>query len=287
MTLDNPKPKKIPKVFIGSAWKTDLEDMALFPNKWPTVRSKAGYFLQPMGYAAIGASGSRKALLDAFSIKTYVLVMPIGNVEKGIDPLRDYKLMRKNSPEWSCAGAYLYIATKYLWDGYPNMVRQFKKASKPFKDLGIPVYAFVTPVSRDNYPEGVAYGKFMQKGAWWERLVKDIDCDGIAVDFPFVHWLSLRRPPWNTDVWAANADKMAASMKKLGKVFAWSVNGSMSGSTSTKENLALFAKQLKARGTVPDFWLVDHFDGPSKYQPGVPETAEGTTTAGALVLMKY
>lgn len=273
-----------PRVYVGSAYKTDLMDMVERPGEWATVRRSCGLFVQPMGLRAIGDSAYR-TLAGHFANPVFTIVFNLGGVIENVDPLRDYKIMKRLDPRFRCAGYFLYVKPDYLLGSeYPRMVRLVRQGASPAKALGVPVFIFLTPLSRDD--DNPRYGDFLQSGRWWMKLLQDTGCDGISVDFPHIHWLTLDRPPWRVSRWRQVADAMCRDLQAARKTFIWSLNGATGKGNTSLADVDEFVTQLHARGTRPDMWLVDHFDPLSQEQRGTPETAE-TTTGIAARLLKY
>lgn len=271
-----------PRVFVGSAFGRDLSDMAATTATWPTVAARAGYMAHPMGSKAIGPSVERR-LIASFASGWFYQVVNLGGVERGRDPLRDYRVTAAAAPSWfRCAGLLVYVSWGYLArpKDYVNMVSQFRKVIDAAKPLGLPLFPFVTPLARDDSDQD--YVRFLQSPDWWLRLVQDTQADGIAIDFPHLQWLLFDKPPWRVERWRKVADDMARGLQTHGKKLVWSLNGTVKDTAQIDE----FVGKLRARGTVPDVWLVDHFNRPSQDQAGTPETGD-TTTGGARTLLKY
>lgn len=263
-----------PRVYLGSAWEPAMRDLLTKPGDWPTARASAGYFLQPMGFKAL--KNDAGALLNKFDTKWFMGVETLGNAKKGQSVLQNIGKATALAPDMKCAGLALYVASKWLEDGYDDAVATFKKWAGPVKALGIPVYLFFTPVTGQAVAAEWYKTLTTPKGGdpLWIAFCKAAGADGVAVDYPSGFWVAPDSAVWNKLGYRELAVSIFKTTKAAGLRFAWALNGT----TVTLKDIGTFARDLARRGVVPDYWWVDHFSPMAKTAPGTPET--DTTPSG-------
>lgn len=257
-----------PRVYLGSAWGPAMRDLMTKPEEWPTARASAGYFLQPMGFKALKHEVG--GLLARFENRWFMGVESLGNAKKGQSVLQNLSKATDLAPDLKCGGLALYVATKWLMDGYDDAVATFKKWAQPVQALGIPVYLFFTPVT--GQAEAAAWHRVLttpkQGQPLWIHFCKATGAAGVAIDYPSGFWVAPDTAVWNKLGYRDVAMSIFQTAKAAGLRFVWALNGT----TASLKDIHKFAKDLAARGIVPDYWWVDHFSPMAKTAPGTPET---------------
>ena len=263
-----------PRVYLGSAWEPAMRDLMTKPEQWPTARASAGYFLQPMGFKSL--KNEVGGLLEKFQTRWMMGVETLGNAKKGQHVLQNLSKAAAAAPDIKCAGLALYVATKWLRDGYDDAVATFKKWAGPVRALGIPVYFFFTPVTGQKDAAALHAMLTSPKNGdpLWIAFCKAAGADGVAIDYPSGFWVAPDSAVWNTLGYRDVALSIYKTTKAAGLRFAWALNGT----TAALKDIRTFASDLAKRGVVPDAWWVDHFSPMAKTAPGTPETT--TTPSG-------
>lgn len=258
-----------PRVYLGSAWGPAMRDLMTKPDEWPTARASAGYFLQPMGFKAL--KNEVGGLLERFDTRWFMGVESLGNAKKGQSVLQNIGRAMDLVPDLKCGGLALYVATKWLMTGYDDAVATFKKWARPVQDMGIPVYLFFTPVT--GQAEAAAWHDVLTarkegQQPLWIHFCKATGAAGVAIDYPSGFWVAPDSASWNKLGFRDVALSIFQTTKAAGLRFVWALNGT----TVSLKDIHKFAKDLAARGVVPDYWWVDHFSPMAKTAPGTPET---------------
>lgn len=269
---------KAPRHFVGSAFPRANDDMVNNPGDWKTVQARCGMFLHPMGWAHLKSKKREKELPALFPLKWFSLVENINtynNPKKTI--FYNYDQLKAADPAMKCAAVYCYMGSKQLHADTEKVAENFKKFTAPARQLGIPVFFFFTPMSPrgDNYKNYIT--PFKDNKPVWIWFAEYTGASGVAIDYPSGHWLSPRKD-W--DKFRDLAVKIAKTTKAAGLKFIWCLDGF----TKTVEDTRTFASQIKARGVVPDIWLVDQFE--KKEHVGTPET-QATVTGQAKALLDF
>lgn len=282
-----PGPAAPPTVYLGSAWARALTDLTTKPATWPTARASAGYFLQPMGFRAMGGlqpgGGAMRRLLPHFASKHFVVVESLGSATKGMDVMRNIRAALAIDPAFRCAGLALYVATDWVMKGYAEAVATFKRWGAPAKALGIPLVFFFTPVT--GREDGKAWRDYLARKKagkpLWIHFCEAAGADAVAIDFPSEHWLG------NANTEEHGFKDLAVDICKTTQAsrrpFIWALNGT----TQSLDNVRRFARELEARGVRPDEWWVDHFNPMDQEGRGTPETAPTPSGIAAVLIKEF
>lgn len=269
---------KAPRHFVGSAFPRANDDMVDNPGDWKTVQQKCGMFLHPMGWHHLKSKKRERELPALFPLKWFSLVENINTYNHPKKTIFfNYDQLKKVDPAFKCSAIYCYIGSEQLNRDTEKAAEMFKQFTAPAKKLGIPIFFFFTPLSTRK-PE--IYEKlskpFLGKPLWiW--FAQYAGASGIAIDFPSGHWLAGGKA-W--DKYRDLAVSIAKTTKAAGLKFIWCLDGF----TKTLEDTRTFATQVKARGVVPDVWLIDQFE--NKNHVGTPET-QATVTGQAKVVLDF
>ena len=132
----------LPKVCIGSASSTVLQNMSDNPEQWKTVRASCGMYVHPVGFVPLYKrdKNAARTLVNAFTNKAFAYELSIGAMYKGgvnaVPILQYHDMVKELSPTSTCAGIFLYVTLDMMND-MPTLVSMFTTYVQPLSLIHI------------------------------------------------------------------------------------------------------------------------------------------------------
>ena len=289
-----PVPAGTPKMFVGGAFFATQNDLTNDPNGWPTVASKVGYHLHPMGLVDSMNRGHLPTLLSRFGKKTFVYEMDLLAWSDGTNPLQTNTpqvwadVVRQNNPSFQCEFYAPWVAGDRLANLLDDTTNRFIQIRQKMDATGYPNkgYFFYAPPCPESIMNADTLLNATKNGGmkYDEYVVRTAGLKGIVIDFPAGLWLSknfpANFPPNSGDKCRLLAKQSHDACRRMGLPFVWCFNGSDAGSLVTKA-----LDSIKAAGMKIDTILVDNFS--SQTERGTPETNPATVTGQALAALRW
>ena len=270
-----PAPGSPPRVYIGSAYRPAITDMATKPDEWKLVRANAGYHEHPVGWHPTYAMmGMGKEILSAYKNRYFTAEEDIGGLSRGSGGTHWAETVitegRKYGQNWQCVALTVNFHTDQLTTDPAKAAEDLKEYCKNAAGLHIPYYLLFSPVSPEAVKVFDETGKFYENQPIWVWVAQHAGAAGVAIDCP--------APFVPNPRWRARATDIYRTTHQAKLKFIWMFNGGTDAAVTERA-----AQTLRGVGVRPDYWVVSHFH--DKEYPGTPEDKGNTVTSQARVLI--
>ena len=270
-----PTPGSPPRVYVGSAYRPAITDMATKPDEWKTVRANAGYHEHPVGWHPTYAMmGLGREILSAYKNRYFTAEEDIGGLSRGSGGTHWAETVitegRKYGQSWQCVALTVNFHTDQLTADPAKAAEDLKEYCKNAGGLRIPYYLLFSPVSPEAVKVFDETGKPFENLPIWVWVAQHAGAAGVAIDCP--------APFLSNPRWRARATDIYRTTHQAHLKFIWIFNGGTDAGVTERA-----AQTIRGVGVRPDYWIVSHFH--DREYPGTPEDKSNTVTSQARVLI--